>query len=376
MASLDLHRVRLVITKELLDYRRKRAILVTMLILPALFLIEPIVSIFLVPAAAPGPVLDRRLTLALLYLLLIPVVMPSTLAAYCVAGEREQGTLEPLLTTPVRRQEFILGKAGAVLIPTITLSYTAFGLFLAAVRLFATAAVGSAVFHQGPVLLALFLFAPVVAGWGIVVGMAVSVRAGDVRVAQQLGMVASLPVLGVVVMLVAGVIHPTITVALSLAAGLLAADLLALRAVSSLFDRERLVTGAKATAPGKGGRIGEPQGAGLTIPPALAGQPTPGSATLTVTRKWGGLLDRNRDWQIEVDGNVVGSIASRSTVSLSVPAGGHTVRLRANRHHSPSRAFDAEAGQVVHFWCRAAMSWPQYVAALVKPDLWISLRRD
>jgi ABC-2 type transport system permease protein len=139
-----------------------------------------------------------------------------------------------------------LGKAAAVMIPTLAISYLIFALFLAAVRLFAHSAISSAVFHQGPVLLALFLFAPLLGGWAVVVGMAVSVRANEVRVAQQLGMLASLPVVGVVILLAAGVIAPTFQVALEFAAGILAADLLALRLVSRLFNRERLVTGAKA----------------------------------------------------------------------------------------------------------------------------------
>jgi ABC-2 type transport system permease protein len=79
--------------------------------------------------------------------------------------------------------------------------------------------------------------------------MAVSVRAGEIRVAQQLGMIASLPPLGVVVLMVTGVIAPTFTAALVFAAVLLAVDVLALRGISGLFDRERLVTGSKASRP-------------------------------------------------------------------------------------------------------------------------------
>lgn len=244
--GLDARRTRAVIGKELLDYRRNRAIVVTMSILPLLFLIEPILTILLSPATKSGSALDNRLALSLLYLLVTPVIMPATLAAYSVAGEREQGTLEPLLTTPVLRQEFILGKAAAVMIPTVALSYTLFGLFFAVVRLFAHPVVASAVFHDGPVILALFLLAPLVAGWAIVVGMAVSVRASEVRVAQQLGTLASVPILGAVALLAFGVIHPTFTVAVEFAAGLLAIDVLALRITSRMFDRERLVTGAKA----------------------------------------------------------------------------------------------------------------------------------
>jgi ABC-2 type transport system permease protein len=246
MTGLDTARVRAVMGKEMRDYRRKRSIVVTMAILPFLFLIEPVVTIFLVPTttAISGP--DTYVILPLLYLLLIPSVMPSTLAAYSVVGEREQGTLEPLLTTPISQQEFILGKAAAVMIPTMMLSYTVFGLFLVAVALFAKSVVASAVFYQVPVLLALFLLTPLLAGWAIVVGMAVSVRASEVRVAQQLSMLASLPPVGLILLLAVGVIHPTFAVAFIFAVVLLAIDVRALRIVSKMLDRERLVTGSRA----------------------------------------------------------------------------------------------------------------------------------
>jgi ABC-type Na+ efflux pump permease subunit len=246
MMGFDATRVNAVIRKELRDFRRKRSIVVTMCILPMLFLIEPVVTVFLVTPTTSGAALQKSLILPLLYLLLIPTIMPSTLAAYCVVGEREQGTLEPLLTTPIRQQEFLLGKATSVMIPTLTLSYAVFALFLGAVELFAPSVVASAVFHDGPVLLALFLLAPLLAGWGIVVGMAVSVRASEARVAQQLATLASFPPVIVILLLAVGVVHPTFLVALAFAAGLLAADALLLRLVVRMFDRERLITGAKA----------------------------------------------------------------------------------------------------------------------------------
>jgi ABC-2 type transport system permease protein len=254
MMGVDVGRTLAVLRKELLDYRRNRAIVVTMSILPLVFLLQPILTIFLTPATQSGSSLDSRLALSLLYLLVTPVVMPATLAAFCVAGEREQGTLEPLLTTPIRREEFILGKAAAVMIPTLAVSYTLFGIFFAAVALFARPSVASAVFDDGPVILALFLLAPLVAGWAIVVGMAVSVRTREVRVAQQLGMLASLPVIGAVVLLALGVVHPTFAVAVEFAAALLAIDVLVLRTVSGMFDRERLITGVKAARSRTSGR--------------------------------------------------------------------------------------------------------------------------
>jgi len=244
----DLHAVpiRAVIRKELRDYRRRRSIVVTMSVLPCIFLINPVLTVFLTSASTATAALDQTVRLSLVFFLIIPVIMPSTLAAYSVAGEREQGTLEPLLTTPIRRQEFILGKAAAIMIPTVALSYTVFGLFLAAVRLFANSVVASALFHQGPILLALFLFTPLLAAWAIVVGMAISVRASEIRVAQQLGMLATVPLIGLFVLLAVGTIRATFLVAILFAVGLLVIDVRAARVVARMFDRERLVTGAKA----------------------------------------------------------------------------------------------------------------------------------
>ena len=249
MIGLDAVHVRAVIRKELLDYRRKRSIVVTMSILPCIFLLNPVLTIFLTSASVASSALDKTVSISLIFFLVIPVIMPSTLAAYSVVGEREQGTLEPLLTTPIRRQEFILGKAAAIMIPTVALSYAVFGLFLAAVRLFANSFVASALFHQGPILLALVLFTPLLSGWSIMVGMAISVRASEIRVAQQLGILASVPLIGVFVLLAIGVIRPTFLVAILFAAALLVIDVRALRVVARMFDRERLVTGAKAARP-------------------------------------------------------------------------------------------------------------------------------
>ena len=246
MKSLDVMHVRAVVRKEMRDLRRKRSIVVTMSILPILFLVQPVLTIFLASPGTSGAALQKSLILPILYLLLIPTIMPSTLAAYSVVGEREQGTLEPLLTTPIRQVEFLLGKAASVMIPTLVLSYSVFGLFLLAVELGAKSAVASAVFHDSPVILALLLLTPLMASWGITVGMAMSVRATEVRVAQQLGMLASLPPVGIIILLAAGVVSPSFSVALEFAAGLLVIDALLFRIVSGMFDRERLVTGAKA----------------------------------------------------------------------------------------------------------------------------------
>jgi hypothetical protein len=86
---------------------------------------------------------------------------------------------------------------------------------------------------------------PLLAGWSIWVGIAISARSADVRVAQQLGVFASLPPLAVVALITLNVLSPSTGLALGLAAALLALDGLGWRAVAAMFDRERLVTGGR-----------------------------------------------------------------------------------------------------------------------------------
>ena len=234
-------RVRAIARKELREYRHNGFIVWTMAIFPLIFLIQPLVVVFALPASASNELSHGHL---LLYILGIPTIVPAAVAAYAVVGERQQGTLEPVLTTPVRREEFLLGKALAALVPSVAIAYTVYALFLACVGLFAQPAVALALL-QAPDLLAQLLFTPLLAGWSIWVGIAISARASDFRVAQQLGILASLPTAVVAALIAFNVIHATLGLALGLAAALLLGDGLGWRITAATLDRERLITGIK-----------------------------------------------------------------------------------------------------------------------------------
>ena len=183
----------------------------------------------------------------LLYLLLVPVVLPSTIAAYSVVGERDQGTLEPMLTTPIRREELLVGKAAAALIPAIGIAYLMLGIFLAVVQFGASPVEATAVWHS-PELLAEVFFIPLLAGWAIWIGLAISSKVSEVRIGQQLGILASFPPLIVIGLISFLAINPTFMLAASLGGALLVIDCAAYLLVSKLFDRERLVTGTKPSS--------------------------------------------------------------------------------------------------------------------------------
>jgi ABC-type Na+ efflux pump permease subunit len=240
--SLDWTRVGAIFQKEIRDYRRNRfTIIFTMAVLPLIFVSLPMIQLFAADASTTSARLDTHIGLSLLYLLIIPAIVPSVLAAYSVVGERQQGTLEPVLITPIRREEFLVGKALAVLAPTVTVAYVIFGIFLGAAALFAHPIIASAVFERSHLLVQL-LFTPLLAGWSIWVGIAISSRCADVRTAQQLSVFASLPPLAVVALMSLNVITPTLGLAFGLATALLVVDGLGWQAVATMFDRERLVT--------------------------------------------------------------------------------------------------------------------------------------
>jgi ABC-type transport system involved in multi-copper enzyme maturation permease subunit len=141
-----------------------------MAILPLIFLVQPLIQVFALPTTAS---LGLRHEHALLYMLGIPVLVPAALAAYSVVGERLQGTLEPVLSTPVRSEELLLGKALATFVPSVAVAYGVFALFIILVEVFARSAVASALL-QGPDLLAQLVFTPHLATWSIWLGIAVS----------------------------------------------------------------------------------------------------------------------------------------------------------------------------------------------------------
>jgi ABC-type transport system involved in multi-copper enzyme maturation permease subunit len=234
-------RVRAILVKELREYRRNRSLIVGMAILPLVFMIQPLIAVFGLDPSASGALTGQHV---LLYLLGIPCLVPMVVAANAVVGERQQGTLEPALTTPIRRDEFLLGKALAAFVPSLAIAYLVYALFLGLMVVFAQPGIASALI-RAPDLIAQVVFSPLLAIWSIWVGMAVSTRSSDARVAQQFGLLVSLPPVFVTVLVALDVIHATVGLAVGFAVILVALDGFGWRVVSAMFDRERLVTGTR-----------------------------------------------------------------------------------------------------------------------------------
>ena len=101
------------------------------------------------------------------------------------------------------------------------------------------------------------------------------------------------------------------------------------------------------------------------------------TATLHLSRTWGGVADRDRDWQVIVDGAAAGSLPKRKSVEIPVEPGRHTVRVQSSaRFLSRERSFEVADEGVTSFQVHSQRYWPMMVASLIKPNLWISLRQE
>ena len=109
---MSTRRIWAIVRKEFREYRRSRSVIYGMAVLPLVFAVQPLIAVLRLSSGAVGGLAHEHV---LLYMLGIPTLVPVFVAAYSVAGERQQGTLEPALTTPIRGEEFLIGKALAAI---------------------------------------------------------------------------------------------------------------------------------------------------------------------------------------------------------------------------------------------------------------------
>jgi len=174
------------------------------------------------------------------YLLLIPTMIAIGFATFSIVEEKQARSLEPLLATPVRTWELLLGKALSGAIPALLITWGCAGIFLlGAVGLGWKDLLGLVLTPSW--LITLFLLTPAVAILSFLLGVVGSSRASDPKSAQNVAVLVVLPVLGLIGVQVTGLIWFTPLLTLALALGIGSVDLLMLRVAVRLFQRETIV---------------------------------------------------------------------------------------------------------------------------------------
>ena len=177
----------------------------------------------------------------LVFFLLMPAYIPLSIATFSIIGEKQARTLEPVLAAPIRTDELLAGKAVAALVPGVLAGWATYAAFV----LLASLVYGPALFGvvtDGSWLAGVFVLGPAVGLSSVVAGVIVSARVNDPRVAQQIGGVIIIPIIGLVLIQATGtlLVGPTGYFILALIIGIV--SLLGLRAGVQLFDRETILT--------------------------------------------------------------------------------------------------------------------------------------
>jgi ABC-2 type transport system permease protein len=177
----------------------------------------------------------------LVFFLLMPAYIPLSIATFSIIGEKQARSLEPVLAAPIRTSELLAGKAIAALVPGVLAGWVTYVLFVA----LASFVYGPALF--GVVtdlswLAGVFLLGPAVGLSSVVAGVIVSARVNDPRVAQQIGGVVIVPVIGLVLVQATGTLLVGPIGYLVLSAAVLGVSLIGLRVGVRLFDREAILT--------------------------------------------------------------------------------------------------------------------------------------
>ena len=99
-------------------------------------------------------------------------------------------------------------------------------------------------------------------------------------------------------------------------------------------------------------------------------------ATLKLTHKTIGVEVRRGPYEVEVDGQQVGSLAMNDTIETPVEPGRHTLQIRNGRNSSRAETFDAADGETVAFRCTGKRFLPLFLASFVVPSLALVLIRE
>jgi ABC-2 type transport system permease protein len=251
-----------ILRREWIETIRNRLLLSTIVIPPLILTVAPIVLAGAIGQRALPPALATQILgqkpewatftpgeLAgafavqqfLVFFLLMPAYIPLSIATFSIIGEKQAHSLEPVLAAPIRTVELLAGKAIAALVPGVLAGWATYVVFVA----LASVVYGPHLFGvvTDPSWLAgVFLLGPAVGLASVVSGVIVSSRVNDPRVAQQIGGVIIVPIVGLVLAQASGTILVGATGYAVMTVVVLVVALVGLRIGVRLFDREAILT--------------------------------------------------------------------------------------------------------------------------------------
>ena len=229
--------------KELKMIARKKSIMFYNVGLP--FLAAVAFSLEVKNLTAPG--IPGSISLGLesfIYIFVIlATVLPSTIAAYSIVGEKIEKTLEPLLATPTKDGEILLGKSIAAFLPPMLSTWSAAAVFMVASDyILRSAGLGYYYFPNWNTGVMLLLLAPLAAALSIEVAVIASSRVTDVRGANQIAGLMFIPFVIIFFLATQGIFTFTVGNLLIFSGAVFFIDVALYFLSKSTFNREEILT--------------------------------------------------------------------------------------------------------------------------------------
>lgn len=252
-------RIKVIFKHELMVLRRNKMIVGAMLFLPLCFVGTAVFSLVAIkedaediltsfispPALAHLTPVEALLVLMndtmMLMHLMLPVILPTAIAAYSIVGEKRERSLEPLLSTPITEGELLFAKALAAILPAVAVGWFAFAVNVVAVY----AVCGGAVALEAarPMWLAgVLLLAPMLASISTWIALIASSRFKDVRSVEAVCSLGVLPLSGVMIWVLMKQVYLTMSYVLLSSLVLLVVNVLLFKVTVRLFGREKILT--------------------------------------------------------------------------------------------------------------------------------------
>jgi ABC-2 type transport system permease protein len=166
--------------------------------------------------------------------LMMPAIIPVTIASYSIVGEKNTHTLEPLLATPIT--------TGQSAIPAIVASLVSFLIFATGTYFLASSPAVALQLFRPLWLIGIFVVGPLLSLAGVSLAVMISSRVNEPRAAEQLSALIILPVMAMFIGQLAGAVRINQNFLLTMAAGLIVADMALLYFATQLFQRENILT--------------------------------------------------------------------------------------------------------------------------------------
>lgn len=259
--------IKTIINKEWSEVFKNRWVISTMTLLPMLFTALPLVMLATTGGSALSAEIGEEssglpagfvagcaglsatdcmqiylLNQFMLMFMMMPLMIPTTIAAYSIVGEKTTRSLEPLLATPITTIELLTGKGLAAVIPGALISYAAFGVFILGGLIIKLSPAVLAHILSPTWLLGILVLGPILSVIAAIFAIYVSSRVSDPRVAEQLSGMVIMPLLLVMFAVLAGkiVINIWFMLIAIVVCTIVAFGMLHLGTI--IFDRENILT--------------------------------------------------------------------------------------------------------------------------------------